>query len=104
VCITKDIYDTKASLLKQKRISIDMAIQDHQAADDTYKITMSSVFTLASEAFEIFKSSTTSDSAGAARANNHQKRKLIGFLFCLAAPFRLAALQTLNLPALRLAH
>ncbi len=79
--ITKDIYDTKASLLKQERISIDMAIQDHQAADDTYKITVSSVFTLASEAFEIFKSSTTSDSAGAARANNHQKRKLIGFLF-----------------------
>lgn len=84
--ITKDIYDTKAPLLKQERISIDMAIQDHQVADDSYKITVSSVFALASEAYEIFKSSTTRDSAGAAQANNYQKRKLIGFLFYLAAP------------------
>ena len=35
---------------------------------------------------------------------NDQKRRLINFLFCLAARCGLAALPPLNLPALRWAH
>jgi len=68
--ITKDIYDTKASLLKQEYIEKTMALHDHKAGDDTYKITVSSMVSLVSEAYETFKSS-----------KNHQKRKPIGFLF-----------------------
>jgi hypothetical protein len=68
--ITQDIYDTKASLLKQEHLEKTMLLKDHKTADDSFKITVSSLFALASQAYDLFKSS-----------KNEQKRRLIGFLF-----------------------
>jgi hypothetical protein len=91
--ITQDIYDTKMPLLKQEHTDAKMALDNYDDADDAFKITVSSVLLLLSKAHALFKSS-----------KNDQKRRLINFLFCLAAPCGLAALPPLNSPALRWVH
>lgn len=55
--ITKDIYDEKLKEFKEKQHDIDQKIQEHTYADENYYITVSSVFSLAKRAKELFNSS-----------------------------------------------
>lgn len=55
--ITKDDYDRKLKELKEKQYDINIQIEDHTRADETYYITASTVLNLAKNALDIFESS-----------------------------------------------
>ncbi len=68
--ITQDEYDTKAHELKQRQHEIEIQMANHSAGDDSFRTTVESLFSIASQAYQIFESSKI-----------EQKRQLIGFLF-----------------------
>ena len=68
--ITQDIYEVKQQKLKQHQYEIHQELTAHHKADDSFRITVSSLVSLASKAYELFKSS-----------KNEQKRQLINFMF-----------------------
>jgi site-specific DNA recombinase len=55
--ITKDDYDRKLKELKEKQYGINIQIEDHTRADETYYVTASTVFNLAKNALSLFESS-----------------------------------------------
>ncbi len=68
--ITKDEYDTKALALKQRQHEISTRLSNHEKGDDSFKETVESLFTLASQAYGMFESSEI-----------EQKRRMIAFVF-----------------------
>lgn len=68
--ITKDEYDKKAQMLKERQLEINVMSSNHEKGDDSFRITVESLFSLASKAYDIFESSKI-----------EQKRQLIGFVF-----------------------
>lgn len=57
VRITKDDYDRKLKELKEKQYDINIQIEDHTRADESYYVTASTVFNLAKNALNLFESS-----------------------------------------------
>ena len=55
--ITKDDYDRKLKELKEKQYDINIQIEDHTRADETYYVTASTVLNLAKNALNLFESS-----------------------------------------------
>ncbi|MDQ3245266.1 MAG: recombinase family protein [bacterium] len=55
--ITKDDYDKKLKELKDKQYDINIQLDEHTKADESYYITASTVFNLAKDAMELFESS-----------------------------------------------
>ena len=55
--ITKTDYDKKLKELKDKQYDINIQLDEHTKADESYYITASTVFNLAKDAFELFESS-----------------------------------------------
>ena len=68
--ITTDEYDRKCHQLKTRQYQISDLIKKHLKADETFKITVNTVFSIASMAYELFESSKI-----------EQKRKLINYVF-----------------------
>jgi site-specific DNA recombinase len=68
--ITTDEYDRKCHQLKSRQYQINDQIKKHLKADETFKITVNTVFSIASMAYELFESSKI-----------EQKRKLINYVF-----------------------
>ncbi len=68
--ITTEVYDKKCKELKERQYNINAKLKQHIKADDSFKITVSMVLTLASRAAVLFESSKI-----------EQKRKLIGLVF-----------------------
>jgi len=68
--ITQDMYDKKASELRQKQREINVELKLHNQADEKFSITLTSLISLASRAYEIFESSKIAE-----------KRQLINFMF-----------------------
>ena len=68
--ITTDDYDKKCYQLKTRQYQISDLIKKHLKADETFKITVNTVFSIASMAYELFESSKI-----------EQKRKLINYVF-----------------------
>ena len=55
--ITKDEYDKKLKELKEKQYDLNIRLDDHTKADESYHITAATVLNLAKNALEIFESS-----------------------------------------------
>lgn len=55
--ITKIDYDKKLKELKDKQYDINIQLDEHTKADESYYITASTVFNLAKDALELFESS-----------------------------------------------
>jgi len=55
--ITKDDYDRKLKELKQNQYEVNIQIEDHTRADESYYVTASTVFNLAKNALTLFESS-----------------------------------------------
>ncbi len=55
--ITKDEYDKKLKDLKDKQYYINIQLDEHTKADESYYITAATVFNLAKDAMELFESS-----------------------------------------------
>ncbi len=55
--ITSDEYDRKCQELKSKQYDINERIKTHLKADENFKITVNTVPSIASKAYEIFESS-----------------------------------------------
>ena len=68
--ITKNEYDIKAQSLKERQLEINIMSKNHENGDDSFKITVEGLFSIASTAYEIFESSKI-----------EEKRQLIGFVF-----------------------
>ncbi len=68
--ITTDDYDRKCHQLKTRQYKISDQIKKHLKADETFKTTVNTVFSIASMAYELFESSKI-----------EQKRKLINYVF-----------------------
>ncbi len=68
--ITKNEYDIKAQQLKQRQHEISIMTTNHEEGDNSFKMTVESLFSLASRAYDIFESSKI-----------EQKRQLITFVF-----------------------
>ena len=68
--ITTDDYDRKCQELKTRQYNINNQIKKHLKADETFKVTVNTIFSIANIAYELFESS-----------NIEQKRKLINFVF-----------------------
>ncbi len=68
--ITTDDYDKKCHQLKTRQYQISDQIKKHLKADETFKITVNAVLSIASMAYELFESSQI-----------EQKRKLINYVF-----------------------
>lgn len=68
--ITTDDYDRKCQELKTRQYSINDQVKKHLKADETFKVTVNTVFSIASMAYELFESSKI-----------EQKRKLINYVF-----------------------
>ncbi len=68
--ITTDDYDKKCHQLKTRQYQISDLIKKHLKADETFKITVNTVFSIASMAYELFESSKI-----------EQIRKLITYVF-----------------------
>ncbi len=68
--ITQDIYDAKQQSFKQRQYEIHQELGAHHRADDSYRVTVSTLISVASRAYELFMSS-----------KNEQKRQLINFMF-----------------------
>ena len=59
--ITKIDYDKKLKELKDKQYDINIQIDEHTKADESYYITASTVFNLAKDALDLFESSEVSE-------------------------------------------
>lgn len=59
--ITKIDYDKKLKELKDKQYDINIKLEDHTKADESYYITASTVFNLAKDALKLFESSEVSE-------------------------------------------
>lgn len=68
--ITKDMYNRKHSQLIERRHEINEALEQHHAGDESFRIAVSTLVTLASRATDLFD-----------RATVEEKRKLIGYVF-----------------------
>ena len=68
--ITQNDYDKKFQQLKNKQFDINERIKSYLKADESFKITVNTILSIASKAYEIFESS-----------NIEQKRKLINYVF-----------------------
>ncbi|GJM15105.1 MAG: hypothetical protein DHS20C13_04320 [Thermodesulfobacteriota bacterium] len=68
--ITTDDYDKKWQELKTRQYNINDQVKKHLKADETFKVTVNTVFSIASMAYELFESSKI-----------EQKRKLINYVF-----------------------
>lgn len=68
--ITKDVYNKKHQEITQRQYEINRELESHHEGNEQFKIALSMLVTLASRAWDIFKSSTTDE-----------KRQLIGYLF-----------------------
>ena len=68
--ITTDEYDRKCHQLKARQYQISDQFKKHLKADGTFKITVNTVFSIASMAYELFESSKIV-----------KKRKLINYVF-----------------------
>lgn len=68
--ITQDTYDAKQQKFKQRQYEIHQELGSHHHADDSFKVTVSTLVSVASRAYELFMSS-----------KNEQKRQLINFMF-----------------------
>ena len=68
--ITTDDYDKKCHELKNKQFKNNEIMRNYLKADQNFKITVNTVLSIASKAFELFESSKI-----------EQKRKLINFVF-----------------------
>ena len=68
--ITKNEYDIKARSLKERQLEVSIMAKNHENGDDSFKITVEGLFSIASTAYEIFESSKIDE-----------KRQLIGFVF-----------------------
>lgn len=68
--ITTDDYDRKCQELKNRQYQINEQLKNYLKADENFKVTVNTVLSLASKAYELFESS-----------NIEQKRKLINFVF-----------------------
>ena len=68
--ITTDDYDKKCQELKNKQYRNNEIMKNHLKADQNFKITVNTVLSIASKAYELFESS-----------NIEQKRKLINYVF-----------------------
>ncbi|MEX0999760.1 MAG: hypothetical protein WD000_07360 [Thermodesulfobacteriota bacterium] len=68
--ITTDDYDRKCQELKTIQYNINDQIKNHLKADETFKITVNTVLSIAYMAFDLFESSKI-----------EQKRKLINYVF-----------------------
>jgi len=55
--ITKTDYDKKLKELKDKQYDLNIQLDEHTKADESYYITASTVFNLAKDAFDLFESS-----------------------------------------------
>jgi hypothetical protein len=55
--ITKDEYDKKVKEIKERQYDINLQIEDHTRADESYYLTASTILNLAKGAFDIFESS-----------------------------------------------
>ncbi len=64
------MYDRKHSQLIQRRHEINQSLEQHHAGDESFKIAVTTLVTLASKAAELFDRSTTKE-----------KRQLIGYVF-----------------------
>ena len=68
--ITQDEYDKKAIELKERQRQINAELKIHNDADEQFAVTLTSLISLASKAYEIFESSKIIE-----------KRQLIAFMF-----------------------
>lgn len=68
--ITQDEYDKKATQLRERQSQINAESKIHNDADEKFAITLTSLVSLASKAYEIFDSSKI-----------EEKRQLIAFMF-----------------------
>ena len=68
--ITQDEYDKKATELKERQRQINAELKIHNDADEQFGVTLTSLISLASKAYEIFESSKITE-----------KRQLIAFMF-----------------------
>lgn len=68
-CITKDEYDKKLKELKEIQYDINIQIEDHTRADESYHITASTVLNLAKNAKELFE-----------RAEVKEKRAMLNYM------------------------
>lgn len=68
--ITQDEYDRKATELREKQNQINAELKIHNDADEKFSVTLTSLISLASKAYEIFESSKI-----------EEKRQLIAFMF-----------------------
>jgi len=68
--ITTDEHDRKCHELKNRQYQINEQLKSYLKADENFKITVNTVLSIASKAYELFESS-----------NIVQKRKLISFVF-----------------------
>jgi site-specific DNA recombinase len=68
--ITQDEYDKKAIELKERQRQINAELKIHNDADEQFAVTLTSLISLASRAYEIFESSKITE-----------KRQLIAFMF-----------------------
>lgn len=68
--ITKNEYDIKARSLKECQLEINIMSKNHEGGDDSFKMAVEGLFSIASTAYEIFESSKI-----------EEKRQLIGFVF-----------------------
>jgi len=68
--ITTDDYDKKCQELKNKQFRNNEIMKSYLKADQNFKITVNTVLSIASKAYELFESS-----------NIKQKRKLINYVF-----------------------
>ena len=68
--ITSNDYDKKCQELKNKQYDINERIKKYLKADENFKLTVNTILSIASKAYEIFESS-----------NIDQKRKLINYVF-----------------------
>lgn len=68
--ISQDIYDRKSHDLVSRRDEIDYQLKNHNEADSQFRLTLSTLFSIAARAYDLFESSKI-----------EQKRMLIGFIF-----------------------
>ena len=68
--ITQDEYDKKATQLKERQRQINAELKIHNDADEQFGVTLTSLISMASKAYEIFESSKITE-----------KRQLIAFMF-----------------------
>jgi len=68
--INTDEHERKCQELKNRQYQINEQVKNYLKADGTFQVTVKTVLSLASKAYEIFESS-----------NIEQKRKLINYVF-----------------------